>query len=398
MIGHCTRLMWNRKSSLLFIMLGIFLTFLVLIFSLSFFLYCYDNYRKPLGFDYNSVWALTIDPKNAPLEEIKQTMLQIEQVLTSFEGIRSFTYSGSLLLDAGMMVSTTVESLGNSFSTRLYIAGDNYPAVLKLALQSGRWFSAEDNGAQPEPVIINKKMAGLLGAGNDAIGHEFNSDDTVYRVIGVLDIFRYAGHFSADHEEMILRIGTADERSLKRIKFLEKFRLLIRTEPGQGGLFEEQLMKRLSLITEGWTLHLDSLEHLSEKADSFSLLIPYILGGICLFLIVNVALGLFGVIWYTTTMRTAEVGLRRAMGASTLRVAGQIITESLVLVSFAIVFGFIFSVQVPLLGFVEFIDAIMYLRAFLLSAVVLYSLTTLCALLPALRASTIEPATALHCE
>jgi putative ABC transport system permease protein len=123
---------------------------------------------------------------------------------------------------------------------------------------------------------------------------------------------------------------------------------------------------------------------------------PTILGG---FLVFNVALGLFGVLWYSINRRRSELGLRRALGASSTAVNRQILGEALVLATFAIAVGVVLAIQAPLLGLMgDSVSTAAYMLAILGSAALIYLLTLGCAWYPAYLASQVHPAEALHDE
>jgi len=115
------------------------------------------------------------------------------------------------------------------------------------------------------------------------------------------------------------------------------------------------------------------------------------------FLIINVALGLFGVLWYNINQRRGEIGLRRAIGASGSSVAVQLVKESLLLATLSVVVGTFFAIQFPLLNVFN-VPAAVYLLALLLSIVFIYLLVILCSLYPGRQAAAIHPAIALHEE
>ena len=71
---------------------------------------------------------------------------------------------------------------------------------------------------------------------------------------------------------------------------------------------------------------------------------------VALFLIVMVGLGLVGVLWLSVTRRTAELGLRRAMGASGVSVRRQVVGELWALTAIAVVVGAVIFLQLPLFG------------------------------------------------
>ena len=124
-------------------------------------------------------------------------------------------------------------------------------------------------------------------------------------------------------------------------------------------------------------------------------LTPIVASGlVCVFLVVNVAPGLFGVLWQTIQQRRAEIGLRRAMGATAGAVSGQILGEILVVTTFGLTLGLLVAAQFSLLG----VPVGVYGMAMLLATGLIYGLTTLCALYPSRLAAGIHPAVALREE
>ncbi|MGY0038291.1 ABC transporter permease [Pedobacter sp. NJ-S-72] len=135
-----------------------------------------------------------------------------------------------------------------------------------------------------------------------------------------------------------------------------------------------------------------------RKSKNKSTIIPMVIFIIVAgFLIINVALGLFGVLWYNINKRRGEIGLRRAIGASGKSVSYQLVYESLILATMSLTIGFLFAIQFPLLHVFD-IPASAYLIAILLAVIFIYLLVFLCSLYPGKQAAAIHPAVALHEE
>ncbi len=137
-----------------------------------------------------------------------------------------------------------------------------------------------------------------------------------------------------------------------------------------------------------------------ERISAFkqSVVIPLILAVVCGFLIINVALGLFGMVWYSINRRRSEIGLRRAVGGSSTNIHGQILGEVLVLATFGIIIGSFFALQFPLLNIIGFIGSKIYYLAYISSVVMIYLIAVICAFYPGQLAAKIQPAIALHDE
>jgi putative ABC transport system permease protein len=172
--------------------------------------------------------------------------------------------------------------------------------------------------------------------------------------------------------------------------------IILKVRPGTSAAFESKLFKTLSNAI-GTNIE---IEHLDKKLVSKNkvMLVPMIIASVVAgFLIINVALGLFGVLWYNINKRKGEIGLRRAVGASGNDVSGQLVGEALVLATLSLIIGVFFAVQFPLMNVFD-LPANTYLIAMALAIVFIYVLVIICALYPGRQAAAIYPAVALHEE
>jgi putative ABC transport system permease protein len=173
--------------------------------------------------------------------------------------------------------------------------------------------------------------------------------------------------------------------------------LLVRVRPGaMTGAFEKQLADRLQATVRSWSFDVRPLDRVRASALRIRLVPLYVVGGIAVFFMLMVGMGLMGVLWQTVTQRTGEIGLRRALGGSARDIRIQVIGELLVVAAFGSGLGALVAVQFPLLGLIGFIPAAVYGQAFAAAAAALFVLTVGCALYPSTLALRLAPATALH--
>lgn len=244
------------------------------------------------------------------------------------------------------------------------------------------------------PVVINRKLKKqIFGDEGRAVGQVISDDDIDYQVVGVVDQFRYKGELDNQHPILLVRLTLTDTT------MDPPSRAIVRTREGTGVAFEKKLIDRLAQVAPGWSLRVENIPVL--RSDYFRtrymmLLIPGLLGG---FLVFNVALGLFGVIWYSINRRKSELGLRRALGASTTQVNYQVLGEALVMATFSVIVGVILAAQAPVLGIMgASVSNTAYMLAIFASATLIYVLVLICAWYPAYLAGRIHPADALHDE
>ncbi len=161
--------------------------------------------------------------------------------------------------------------------------------------------------------------------------------------------------------------------------------------------FESRLHKLLAKTIKNSNLEIQHLEEMRASKNKEGIIPVIICVTVAGFLIINVALGLFGVLWYNISQRRSEIGLRRAIGASGYAVSTQLVFESLMLTSLSIVVGAFFAIQFPLLNVFN-VPANVYIIALLFTIAFIYALVILCSLYPGRQAAAIHPAIALHEE
>jgi putative ABC transport system permease protein len=167
--------------------------------------------------------------------------------------------------------------------------------------------------------------------------------------------------------------------------------------PGTDANFEAQLVKDLGAMTHGWATEVSYMENQRSNAQNITLVPVIIFLVVSGFLLINVALGLFGILNVSIAKRRSEIGLRRALGATGQGISRQFVAEMWVLTTFGLVIGLLFALQFPLLNVFD-LDPAVYLTAILIATLAIYAIVTACAYYPSRQAATIQPATALHEE
>jgi putative ABC transport system permease protein len=278
----------------------------------------------------------------------------------------------------------------------MYQAEPGYKEVLNFNILEGRWFNDADYvTGKYEPVVINEKLKEELFGKEDAVGkiirqegYGDNPAQEKFKVIGVANNMKDKGDYQAIENGIFMKMDTGALRWASNI--------LLKVKPGTDAAFEAKLFKSFSNAV-GSTVE---IEHLDKKLVTKNkvMIVPLIIALIVVgFLIINVALGLFGVLWYNINKRRGEIGLRRAVGASGSSVSKQLVGEALVLSTFALIVGSFFAVQFPLLNVFD-LPASVYVVALVLAVIFIYVLVIICAVYPGKQAAAIYPAVALHEE
>ncbi|MES2040039.1 MAG: FtsX-like permease family protein [Pseudomonadota bacterium] len=400
MFFHILKPIWKRKFKNLLLSLEILLAFCV-VFGLALMSARYFQlYHLPTGFEYQDVWSVRmlgtgqLDAKNdsTVTENFQRSLAalpEVEQVgFINYSPYSNATWRSDLYLPDSQF----------RYSVNMTEMTDETPTLLKMKLLDGRWFSAEDEGRPERAIMINKKLADSMFPGKSAVGQLVTdtAPDSkkvkLLRITGVVEDFRNKGEFMAPTNFSIMRFSktTGD----KRMEVV-----LVKVKPGTSRAFEEKLNQQLKLIRSDWGYRISPLVDMRKSKMTEDTIPLLILAVIAVFLLIMVGFGLFGVLWQNTTQRIPEIGLRRAVGASSGHIYQQIVSEQLLLSSIAMLVGMVFLIQLPLTGVLgEAINWTVFITATVISVAMIYAISTLCSLYPAWRASRLSPTEALHYE
>lgn len=408
MIKHLCKLVWNRKRINFLITLEIFFSFLVVFGVVVFVVYYADNYRHPLGFNYQNVWNVRVGIQERLDQSDKQQNLDTaRQVLAELRNFGEIESAAAVMMApysrGDWQNSETIN--GRNVGSWINFMTDDAKEVFGLQIVRGRWFSKEDDGGDYKPVILNQKTAREYFGDEDPIGKNLidrleekervKKDGTKRReerVVGVIDDFRKNGEFRELYGYKLYR----NDLKLPDGEVPRNF--VIRVRPGTTAEFEEKLVKRLQAIAKDWSFDVKTIARMRAENHQGYYVPMAAFGLVAGFLLLMVALGLTGVLWQSVTQRTKEIGLRRAKGATRQRIYRQILGELLVITTFGLIAGTLVIVQFPLLNVLGFASGSVYFWSLLLSLAAVYGLTILCGLYPSRLATKVQPAEALHYE
>ena len=387
MFRHLFKLIWNQKRQNFLLTLEIFVSFIVLFTVFSLIVYNYQNYKRPMGFVYKDVWVVRMNMK-AEDDTVKRYFQPITQLLKSMPEIEDFSWSSFNTPFSNGMSSYSSHYDKKGANSNIYFAQDSYVKTLGLTMLEGRWFTKEDEAAAAKPIVINRHLREYFFGKGPAIGKMIGAEEgkADQRIIGVVEDFKDQGDFDSPQNFTFYNINAEGENVNC---------VIVKVKPGTGAAFEAKLFKAVSNTIKTANVEIDQLEK-RRIAKNNVYIVPMIIFSIVAgFLIFNVCLGLFGVLWYNINRRKSEIGLRRAVGASGKGISLQFITESMVIASIAILLGLFFAVQFPILKVFDVPSAV-YVSAMIIAVLFIYVLVGICALYPGKQAATIYPAVALH--
>lgn len=366
-------------------LIEILLAFIVLFFVLAYMFFNIDKTSQPLGFETADRWMINLDNIEAKdsldalitMQNLKRNLLAEDEI----ENV-SFTKEVAPFVNSQWMDGT--DEGGFDMHTHIVPADKDFGELMNMNVVEGRWFIEEDYDAVIRPMIVNQNFINAYYPNKSMIDSIilFHGER---RLVGVVDEYRYGGEFE---EALNIRFDPEPYTELMA-------NAVIKLKPGTTLAYAEKLSNLVNTTTKttGSSFHTLDKRKMESSRESWVLL--YALMSVCIFLCLNVALGLFGVLWYNINKRKAEIGLRQAMGASGFDITKQFIIEMLILSGFALIVGIFFVIQIPILDVTEYDDSLFY-RAITYASLIMLALVTLCALFPAIQAARITPANSLH--
>ncbi|AEW00320.1 ABC transporter permease [Niastella koreensis] len=389
MFKHLFIMIWNKRKQNFLLMFEILVSFLVLFAVFTLIVYNFRNYHKPMGFNYDRVWVVNYDN---PLKTTnKDSIMQFYEILRkSIKGmtpVKEVTITNNNIPFGNATQQTGITQKGALIDqVNWFLADESYRNVLNLRLLEGRWFDKRDVASANAPVVINNTLREKLFGKLPAVGKVYGDHDKRL-VIGVVEDTKFKGDYTVPGSAQFSRLDTGD------YKYTNK--MLLKVTPDADAAFEGQLYKTLSNVLQHANVEIEHLENKRKTINYFAIVPMAVLLIVALFLMINVSMGLFGVLWYNINKRKGEIGLRRAVGATGQSVSGQLMGESLVLATFSLFAGCFFAVQFPLLNVFD-LPAGIYVTAIGLSVLFIYTLVFICSLYPGKQAAAIYPAAALH--
>jgi predicted permease len=271
----------------------------------------------------------------------------------------------------------------------VYIVSPGYVRAMGIRLTEGRDISWADIFNNENVVIINETVARKLWPGQDPIGRLALTGGAETRVIGVI----------ADVRETNAEENAGWQMYLPATKQFgpEGAELVVRSKLPPATL-ATAVMSTLRQISPGQpAAEFKPIQNLVDHATSprrFFVLLVGIFAGLGLLL---ASLGIYGVISYSVTRQTQEIGIRMALGATAARVQAGVIARTLRLALLGIAAGTVASFAVArgiaslLFGTEPTDPATLAGMILLLTAVAFFA-----GYIPARRASRINPMTALR--
>jgi predicted permease len=270
------------------------------------------------------------------------------------------------------------------------IIDQGYLKTMRIPLRAGRDFNEHDTAESEKALIVNETMARRLWPGIDAVGQIAMLGSGEWRVVGVAGNVRHSSLEQEAGLEMYLPITQSGSGSVE---------LVVRTKLSPEALAPSVRAALSKVDPRLPTSEFQTLGQLVDQATSPKRLVTMLLGGFSLLALTLAALGIYGVISYSVTQRTRELGIRVAMGARAADVLMLVIKQGMTPVIIGLALGLAAAAALTrLMASLLFSVSATDPATFAGIALMLIAVALLACYVPARRAAKVDPMIALRRE
>jgi ABC-type antimicrobial peptide transport system permease subunit len=267
----------------------------------------------------------------------------------------------------------------------------DYLETMKIELVSGRDFSRDFPGDMARDTtgnfLVNEEVVKIMNIG-DPVGKNFSFIGLNGTIVGVLKNFHFKG---ADQPIEPMAFALADTNYLNVI--------LIRLTPGKTAESIKSLEKTWNQLVPEFPLEYTFIDEDYERLFRSQVRLTGLLKYFTILALIIASLGLYGLSAYSTERRTNEIGIRKVMGADSMKIVYTMAREYLILVLISLLIslpaGWLITDKL-LNQFAYRIDLSLSVFAGIAAGAMLVAVLTVS--FQAFRASRINPAEALKVE
>lgn len=359
------------------------------------------------GFNTENLLTMRTVLPSAKYQQPEQRRAFYDELLRRVEGLPGVESAGMIsfipLSFSGMNFSFTVEGSRPVTDMNLPLAiyrviSPDYFRTMRIPTLRGRAFDRQDTVEKPAVVVVNRRLANQFWPGQDAVGKRVkvgpaDSPNPWATVIGVVGDVRQVGLQGEQRLEMYATYKQ-DPRG-----FIAPRDLVVRSKAEPASIVAAVREQVWAVDKDQPVSNVRTMERVFANAvarERFQTLLLSLFAGLALVLAV---VGLYGVMSYTVTQRTHEIGIRMALGAQRKEVLRLIIGQGMVLTLVGVALGLGVA-----LGVTRLMAGILYdvtatdPTTFVAVAGLLAAVAFIACYIPARRATKVNPLVALRYE
>ena len=353
------------------------------------------------GFDTANLLTFDLSLPQSRYPDASQGKLfyqELEDKLESFPGVAGLAVTSSLPLGGGRMMTPAVSGSAKPSnpedwrSTDIVLVSPNYFQILGVQIREGRSVLPEDTDRSEPIAVVSESLGRTFWPGKTPIGeHIFLGLEEVPRkVVGVAEKIKYASITEEWRPKLYLPMSQRDQR-------YNTFILRTSLPSEKVGLAIKMAVWEMD--PELPVGNVQSMERVFDNWLGRPRFYLLWFGLFAALAIVIAAVGVYGVIAYSVSRRTHEIGVRMALGAQRGNILAMVLRQGMTPVAVGVGIGLLASYWLTrLLKSFLFEVTPIDPATFVVVSVVLSAVALLACYIPARRATKVDPMTALRYE
>ena len=273
------------------------------------------------------------------------------------------------------------------------LVSPGYLRAIGLRLETGRFIGPQDRDGSEKVAVINRMLANRHWPGENPIGRRIRNGGENSEFVTIVGIVSNVHHRS-------LREDPRGEMYLSDQQFSTRRQTIVIKAAGDPASVVPMLRARVASLDPNLPLSsINTLETLMADSLALPRMITLLMGAFAAASLLLAAIGIYGLMAYTVTLRTQEFGVRMALGAVSRDVLGLVLGHAARLAVVGIVVGALAS-----FGAARLISALLFgvtpsdILTFTATAILLGSIALLASYLPARRAVRVDPVAARRAQ
>ena len=349
------------------------------------------------GFDADHVLLATFDLDPMGYTDSRGTVFdrQLLERVKALPGVESATLADFSPLSfsihsEGIMPEGYVPQAHESVEVDRGVVGPDYLKTLRTPLLAGRDFTGADDNPQERVAIVNQALVDRYWPGQRALGKHIRDNNLEYTVVGVTANAKYRRLVNEPAPLILIPL-------LERYEDELTLHVRVNGDPMAYAPAIDQAVHDLNADLPLYNVR--TLKSNMQIGNVFERIAAIFAGSFGLLALALAAVGIYGVIAYTTRQRTHEIGIRMALGAGRNDVFAQVLMQALKLTLAGLGAGLAASLLFTrfLRGMLFGIGTTDWITFTVVPAVLLVVSLAAC-LVPARQAASVEPMQALRTE
>jgi len=254
----------------------------------------------------------------------------------TFDDVEKIQREATLISAVSPVVRTGGQIIGggkNWFTTVFGVSPD-YFDIRNWELDSGEFFSARDVRSNKKVALLGKTIAEELFPGQDPIGKKIRIRSVPFTVVGVLKAKGQSG-MGNDQDDVILAPATTVFYRLKGGRYVD----MINASAVSVERIDAAQEEMRAILRESHRLYpgddddftISNQAEISDAASETSRIMTLLLGSIAGVSLLVGGIGIMNIMLVSVTERTREIGIRLSVGARSIDVLIQFLTEAVIL-------------------------------------------------------------------